>query len=296
MRRVPIRMKLAGALAVPLLALVVVTALEVLDSSQDARVVHEQVALAEASVGPVSVLSHLENERNAAAVYLLGAEDAFALPVEDNAAARTATDAAVATFRSEVESRGGAIESAYRPALDQLETLGALRDEVDAATVRNLENIDAVSVNFDGYSAAMDPLFEANKRVALAVDDPELRRGAELIDLSARQTNLLAILVRDLLLAGVGGQPPHGVDTPQEIRAIASGVGQLRANERNISTKSTGIYADLADMLFADESVQRFPEVVDEAIATGQPNLDDVILHSAGEDPETFGYTVFRKG
>ena len=37
MRRVPIRMKLAGALAVPLLALVVVTALEVVQSSRDAE-------------------------------------------------------------------------------------------------------------------------------------------------------------------------------------------------------------------------------------------------------------------
>ena len=63
---------------------------------------------------------------------------------------------------------------------------------------------------FDGYTALMDPIFAANKRVALAVDDPDLRRGAELVDLSARQTNLIAILVRDLLLAAVGGAGPTG--------------------------------------------------------------------------------------
>jgi hypothetical protein len=73
-------MKLAGALAVPLVALVVVTALEVVQSSEDASQVNDQSALAEISVGPASVLSRLEDERNAAAVYLLGAQDAFALP------------------------------------------------------------------------------------------------------------------------------------------------------------------------------------------------------------------------
>ena len=125
MRRIPIRMKLAGALAVPLLALVVVTVLEVVQAARDADEAREQRALAEATIGPVSLLSTLENERNAAAVYLLDQVEAFALPVEDNAEARADTDASVADLRNQVASLGGPVETAYQGALDRL---GELED------------------------------------------------------------------------------------------------------------------------------------------------------------------------
>ncbi|HKY65393.1 MAG TPA: nitrate- and nitrite sensing domain-containing protein [Acidimicrobiales bacterium] len=298
MRRIPIRLKLVGALAVPLTALIVVTTLEVAASARDAAEVREQRDLAESSIGPVSLLSVLENERNAAAVYLLDQQDAFALPVEDNAEARSITDGAVAELRAEVEARGGAVEEAYAPALARMDELTALRDEIDASPddARSLTNITAVSQYFDRYTELMDDLFAANKRVALAIDDPELRRGAELIDLSGRQTNLIAILVRDMLLAAVGGEAPDGLNQPEEIAPVAQSLGQLRSNEELIDTKATGDYRQLAADLFAAEEIQRFPEVVDQAIATSEVDLDGTITYSAGEDPETYGYTVFRDG
>src|SRR5262245_23369100 len=297
LRRVPIRMKLAGALAVPLLALVVVTALEVVQSASESHQVREQVELAEATVGPLSLLSVLEDERNAAAVYTMHVEDAVALPVEDNGQARETVNAAISSFRAEVNERGGNIALAYAPALEQLDNLDALRASIDAIpeSERGLQNIEAVSTNFDGYSQIMDAFFDANKRVALAIDDPELRRGAELTDLEARQTDLLARLVRDLLLAGIGGDSPDGLNMPSEIGSVSRQLAALRADADAIRTKATGDYKPLADALFADENVQGFPEVVDQAIATGQVDLDAVLTTSAGEDPETFGYTVFRK-
>ena len=112
-------MKLAGALAVPLLALVVVTSLEVVQSAREARRVREQTVLAQATVGPLSLLSVLEDERNAAAVYTMGAEEAVSLPVENNAQARQAVDAAISSFRAEINDRGGNIAVAYGPALEQ---------------------------------------------------------------------------------------------------------------------------------------------------------------------------------
>ncbi|MFS8483493.1 MAG: HAMP domain-containing protein, partial [Acidimicrobiia bacterium] len=290
-------MKLAGALTVPLFALVVVTVLEVVKSSQDADRARQQAALAEASIGPTSLLSMLENERNAAAVYLLGAEDDFALPVEDNAEARRTVDEALAVLRNEVESRGGEVEAAYRPAIEAMAALDDLRRQVDSAPEesRNLQNIDVVSGIFDGYTELMAAFFDANKRVSLAVDDPELRRGAELVDLSARQTDLIAILVKHLLLAQVGGSNPDGLNTPQELAEVASHLGLLRMNEQLIVTKGTGRYREHVEALFAAEEIQRFPQVVDEAIATGTVDLVGVMTYSAGEDPDTFGYTVFRR-
>ena len=296
MRRIPIRMKLAGALAVPLLALVVVTVLEVVQAARDADQAREQRALAEATIGPVSLLSTLENERNAAAVYLLDAVDAFALPVEDNAEARADTDASVADLRNQVASLGGPVETAYQGALDRLGELEDVRAEIDAFSgQRGLSNIGPVADYFNRYTALMDDLFAANKRVALAVDDPELRRGSELIDLSGRQTNLIAILVRDVLLAEVGGTAPDGLNTPQEISAVAASLSELRANEELIDTKATGEYRQMAADLFAAPEIVAFPQVVDEAIASGHADLDAVVTNSAGEDPETYGYTVFRE-
>jgi signal transduction histidine kinase len=290
-------MKLAGALAVPLLALVVVTALEVVQSSSESQTVTEQTQLAQSTVGPLSLLSVLEDERNAAAVYAMGAEDAVALPVEDNAQARDAVDAAITTFRAEVNNRGGNIALAYAPALEQLDTLDGLRARLDGVTddERNLGNIEMVSSTFDGYSQIMDAFFDANKRVALAIDDPDLRRGAELTDLEARQTDLLARLVRDLLLAELGGDNPDGVNQPSEIASVSRLLAALRANEQSIKTKATGDYKPLADALFADPNVQKFPEVVDQALSSGHADIDAVLTTSAGEDPKTFGYTVFRQ-
>ncbi|HEX6424387.1 MAG TPA: nitrate- and nitrite sensing domain-containing protein, partial [Acidimicrobiales bacterium] len=291
-------MKLAAALAVPLLALVSVTIFEVVQSAGDVQRVREQTALAEASIGPVSLLSILENERNAAGVYLLHAEEAFALPVTDNAEARTDTDRTLADFRAEVESQGGEIEAAYRPAIEAMDRLAGLRADVDAVSDddRGLENIAAVRENFGGYTEVMDPLFEANKRVALTVDDPDLRRGAELVDLAARQTDIIATLVGDLLLAQVGGDDPDGVNTADELASIAGLLGQLQANEQLILTKATGDYRPFAGALFAAEEVQRFPQVVQDALDTGVVDIGGVMAYSAGDDPDTYGYSVFRTG
>ncbi|HEY6698754.1 MAG TPA: HAMP domain-containing protein, partial [Acidimicrobiales bacterium] len=288
-------MKLIGALAVPLVALVIVTALEVYQSADEARDVRDQTSLAEASIGPASLLSRLEDERNAAGVYMLNAQDAFALPVEDNAQARAATDEAVADFHEQVQSLGGEVEAAYSPALDAMSGIGELRNQIDSFEgTRGFANIEPTIEIFDAYGPFMAPFFEANKRVALAIDNPELRRGAELVDLSSRQTDLIAQLTRDLLLAFLGGD--NKLNQPEEVSAVAGRLGQLESNKDLINTKATGDYSLLAGALFHAEEIRLFPKVVEDALATGVVDVDGVIRYSAGEDPETYGYTVFRTG
>ena len=295
MVRVPIRMKLTAALAVPLIGLLVVTALEVRVASDAVAEVRDQVALAETALGPSSVLSAIEEERNAAGVYLLGQEDAFVLEVEDNAEARGLSDEAITTFRAVVEQQDPAVAAAYAPAFDVMQTLDALRAEVDATpdANRTLRNIDAVSENFAGYSAIMDSLATANRQVALEVDDPQLRQGVELVDMNSQQTDLVAKLVRDQLLAQVGGAAPNGVDTAAEVDVLASNVGQLRANYEDMASSATGEFVPLVQDLLGAEVVVRFPEVVDQSIATGQVDIASVIAFSAGDDAETLAYSVF---
>jgi signal transduction histidine kinase len=283
-----------GALAVPLVALVIVTALEVYQSADEARDVRDQTDLAEASIGPASLLSLIEDERNAAGVYMLNAQDAFALPVEDNAQARAATDKEVAAFREQVESLGGEVEAAYGPALDAMDGIDELRNQIDSFEgTRDLKNIGPTAEIFDAYGPFMAPFFEANKQVALSIDNPELRRGAELVDLSSRQTDLIAQLTRDLLLAAIGGDTK--LNQPEEVSAVAGRLGQLETNKDLIQTKATGDYALLSGSLFHSEEVQEFPDVVEAALDTGSVDVDGVIRYSAGEDPETYGYTVFRE-
>ena len=295
MRRVPIRLKLLGALAVPLIALVIVTALEVYQSAEEERDVRDQTSLAEASIGPASLLSRIEDERNAAGVYMLNAQDAFALPVEDNAQAREATDKEVADFRAQVEGMGGEVAAAYGPALDAMGDIDELRNRIDSFEgTRDFNNIGPTAEIFDAYGPFMAPFFEANKRVALSIDNPDLRRGAELVDLSSRQTDLIAQLTRDLLLAYIAGD--NKLNQPAEVSAVAGRLGQLKTNEDLIDTKATGDYQLLAGSLFHSEEIDLFPEVVEQALETGDINVDGVIRYSAGEDPDTYGYTVFRQG
>jgi hypothetical protein len=81
-RRVPIRLKLAVALAVPLPALVAVALFEVADTAADRSGVRQQTELAIATTGPTGVVTALQNERAWLAVELVGFDDIMTVPVE----------------------------------------------------------------------------------------------------------------------------------------------------------------------------------------------------------------------
>ncbi|HEX6167392.1 MAG TPA: nitrate- and nitrite sensing domain-containing protein, partial [Acidimicrobiales bacterium] len=280
----------------PLTALAIVTGLEVVNAASERQAVRDQTALAEISLGPSSILSALEEERNASGVYLLGMEDQFALEVEDPVEAAQITDATIEQFRAEVERQGPDIVEAYAPAFEAMDGLAELRATVTSTPdgSRTLDNFDAVAGNFDAFTEIMDSLAQTNRRVALAIDDAQLRQGAELVDLNSQQTNLVAILVRDLLAAAVGGDR-DGVQDPDEIATIARSLSQFRTNMDLIVTTGTGRYAPLVEDLVAAEEVQRFPQVVDETLATSVVDLDAVTAYATVEDPEALAYTVFSR-
>ena len=139
---------------IPLVALVVVTALEVLDSLEQVRDVHAQADLATSAIGPPSLLSRIEDERNAGAIHLLNLAGAVALPVEDNAEARVNTDAALAEFRADIEGRGDAVADAYREPLAAMAELEQIRADIDASTApRNASNMAFTSETLNCDSA-----------------------------------------------------------------------------------------------------------------------------------------------
>ena len=129
--RVPIRVKCAAALAVPLVMLVGVAG----SRSPTARGRRPPSArstdLATASIGPAGMITALQNERNFTGLWLLGTDGAVDLPVDDMAEAREETDTAIDGFEREVAHKGGEVARLYQPALDALDQLPAERALVD---------------------------------------------------------------------------------------------------------------------------------------------------------------------
>jgi signal transduction histidine kinase len=289
-RRIPIRGKLAAALAIPIAALLVVAGLEVLQSTRDADEVKEQTDLATASVGPSGLISSLQNERNYASLWLLGFEGAVQVPVENFDEAKQATDAAFESFRADIESKGGEVVETYGPALGALDGLAELRQQVDTYEgTRDRFNTDVSDPNFVGYTEIVAQLFNANTQVALAIDDPVLRRGVELTDLASRQTDVIARNIRSLLLPGVTGN--NLLDSSPEIAEASGLFSQVLANDAQAQSLGAGVYEPAARRLKEENDATGFIPLVQRTLdeAPGQVPLDE-ILDTVDVDQDTAWY------
>jgi hypothetical protein len=132
-RRVPIRLKLLVALAVPLLALGVVTVFEVLQASRQADDVRVQTELARATIGAQPLITALQRERRWAALDLVGRAEGLGLPASGYGGTRTATDDARRAFELSLARGPVAVAAAYAPTVARLDALARLRVDVDAA-------------------------------------------------------------------------------------------------------------------------------------------------------------------
>src|SRR5262245_31945890 len=167
MRRVPIRMKLAGALAVPLFGLFLITVIEVRHTGQEVSRVRAQTELARAAIGPSGVLSTLQDERTWAVVDQIGFAGSITAPVAGYDESRQATDDAIDGFRATIANASPAVASAYQPALDNLGALQQLRADIDASTApKGLGNVEFADGVFGRYSELIAPFFDADTRVA----------------------------------------------------------------------------------------------------------------------------------
>ncbi len=290
-RRIPIRTKLAAALAVPICALLLVSVLEVRQSAASARETKSQTELATASIGPGGIITTLQNERNYGSVWLLGFEATLQLPVTSFEEAAAATDEAIETFRADLEDKPQSVEDTYAPALDHITTqLEELRPMVETYTgERNPEAAQPVSDPFfRGYTALIDELFRANGQAALAIDDPTLRRGVELTDLASHQIENVARLTRVLLLAGVSG----GLTEPPDVAEAAGLLGQVETGVEQVRQLGTGRYQPAAAKVDEEFATSGFTELARSAIETGTVQVADTMASLSREDDE--GYNGFR--
>jgi signal transduction histidine kinase len=297
MRRIPIHVKLSAALVVPLLALLAVAAFEVVQSSRDAAALRRQVDLSEAVVGPGGLFNALQDERNRAAVDLVDMGDVIALPVATTPEARARTDVAIADFRRMVGSHGDQVRTAYAPVLDELGDLPELRDDVDAnpgpydidtnpppdptlppcvaSACRPIDSSGWAAADevFTRYTTMVDALLEASSRVAFSIDDPDLRRGADISFLAARQADTVARLIRHILVTGIGA---GGFDQRDELAELGALHGRAVRGDDAIHALAKGRYAEVAAPAHEHSAV--FLGQVGRIIETGrvdpQPFLD----------------------
>jgi hypothetical protein len=127
MRRVPIRLKLAAALAVPLLAMFLRTSLEIVDESRHVADLEDQARLARMAVGPGGLINRMQDERTWTVVDGSGADGpglALNAPVEHYDEARRLTDEALADLRAEV-AKDSRVEAIFAPALGGFDALAA---------------------------------------------------------------------------------------------------------------------------------------------------------------------------
>ena len=293
MRRVPIHLKLAGALAVPLLALAAVTVFEVARTSGERADVRRQTDLARAAIGPVGLVTTLQNERIWAPLDIFGLADQLNAPVESYEETRSQTDAAIADLQRRMAGND-TIAEAFGPALAGLDDLVELRASIDGFLAEEhqiLETIDFGFDIFDRYTAMISPLYDAASDIARDVEDTVLRQGAELSDTVARgieATTLLAtVTIRSALLS------EGGVDQPEEFVDI-SGLQASLARYTDDMAKAEGPYAAIPAGADAQVVLAGLLDQVDQAVSTGNFTLDG--LFQAVNMPQGEGLFGYQDG
>jgi signal transduction histidine kinase len=274
-RRIPIRMKLAAALAMPLFALAIVTALEVAQSTNGRDDVRGESNLAKASTGHQGLITTLQNERSWATVELVGQEDTYVLETEGYEGTRAETDAAIAAFEDQLAGEEQPVRDAFTPAMGALAELKTVRADIDAYSgPKDLTNIETANELYARYSDLIQPLLSANGLVVSAIDNPELRQGAAVVDLATRQVEDQAELIR-LTVVGVTLQSAR-VDTPAEITAISQARSTFEQNNRDILDIGEP-YATLVDELYPEEMVSQLAEQVDSAVIKGTADVPQIL-------------------
>jgi signal transduction histidine kinase len=272
--RIPIRTKLAGALAVPLVALVGVAAYEVARADSRAQEASEETALATAAVGPGSVISQLQEERNFTLVEQLGMTSQLTLQVSSYEEARGNTDAARAELEEFVASRGGEVARAFEAGLEAINTdLEALRAEVDAVPpeARGLGNVDFAQGVYTRFATIIDALIDDTAGIALDVDDGNLRTGVELITLATVDLENSAEISR-----GIFSQLLSGGSLETARLNVSERLSTFNVNRDKILDRSVGPYERLPEEYLLTATNREQNELYRRFVSAGEADVEQL--------------------
>jgi signal transduction histidine kinase len=239
-------------MTLPLLTAVVVLGLEILDIEREGRDVRLQAALAVSADGPSRLLIGLQDEQAWATVELIGLDAQADLLVEGYHETRRRTDEALVGFEVFLENSPQGTLSAFAPAMGSLRTdLEAVRRQIDGyPDPHTLQNLPLSEDVFDRYNELVRPFFGGIEQVASAVERPDLRQGAELIELTGRQVTAVGSLGREVGFAALFN---GGIDRRDDVVAASALRSQFVRLAAAIRSRSTGPYAGAGDdRLFVD--------------------------------------------
>jgi signal transduction histidine kinase len=291
-RRIPIRAKVAGAVAVPLVGLVAAAGIGVAVNTSQARSVARQADLATASIGHAGLIGALQNERNLAVIEMYGLGGALDLEASDTDEARRITDEAGTALQFSIAGQDEARRADYDEAVASLADLESLRQRVDEALAEPAgpAGREAAHDVFASYSVMVSRLFTSHDRFTAGIDDPVLRQGDDLVHDAAQATDAAAQLVERLLFLGSG---PGGIDDPVEVTQIAELRRDVDTLTASVEADATGPYAGAVVDLVADQRVAGLPVFAGEAIATGGSVSTDALMAVTPLGPAD-GYLAFR--
>jgi Nitrate and nitrite sensing len=235
--------------------------------------------------------SALSSEGAATGVGILGLEDAMTSPALDEEEARRQTDESVTALEAAVEAHedeGGA----YRTALGALGGLESLRAEVDDRTEPpGLDQAAAAEAIYQRYSEVTAPLLDANERLALSIDDPDVRVGAELYATGLELSALGPRLVSTLVITTVAGDGA-GLTTPDGVSGVAALHEELVRRRASVTETAVGTdYEAAAQALELQLDESGFIEVTQRALETGTVDLSGLMQSSMVVERQ--GWPVF---
>jgi signal transduction histidine kinase len=290
-RRIPIRAKVAAALAVPLIGLATAAGMGAAVSAEESRDVSRQSDLTTASAGYAALVDAVRDERDLALVSMLGVAAGIELDTMDIGDSRRRTEATADRLNRLLPERGGDVASDGATALGTLAGLTGLRGQVDASvTTPGAGNVEVAHQAFAGYSSVVTTLSGAHDRLALGIEDELLHQGDALGRDAARASDAAAQLVERLAYLGLG---PGGLDQPAEVGQIAELRRDVERANLSISTLGTSPYADATVELLANPRVAGITGFAAEAVLRGGAVDALSLLATAPLGPEG-GYQPFR--
>ncbi len=229
-RKLTIRTKLVAVLAVPLSALAAFAALQVRSAYDRVDQVRRQANLATSATGPAGVVHALESERDYETLRAIGEEKLLHPGFKNSAQSTGTTDAALGTFRARLHEIGGDAAATYGPVLSEVSgRLEELRGKAeDLASRTSLANAKAVNQVFDGYTALVADVLDADQRSGASIGDAQLRTGAELLNALTRENDIETRLAVKSGIASIAHDAPTAVDAQRLVGEQTGRAADLR--------------------------------------------------------------------
>jgi len=241
--RIPIWLKMATALVVPLVAVAGLCLVQINNARDRVAEVDHETSLAGVALAPGGLLDALIVERGDATVTILGIRGTSAMPTKNFADSVSETDIAIKKLQAGVDKGGPEAEAAFGPALmDLSRSLSTVRKTVnDGSKDAGLANWDSSQQLYAGYSDVIDQLTSANDNLSAAISDPSLRRAAVALGDVNQLQDALSNLSRGV---GTALGPSDGTSAARD-NVVAAHAAFVDARE-DLASRTSGPWADEA--------------------------------------------------